>query len=155
EDPVEAHPMLGIEPPLRDAIMPLVRGRKDLANPIRNDLDRTDVRIGESFSTNTHEIRANDVMRAELDVNVVQDPPATGAPISIIVVEGSTDEVTKRPLPYRVSPPHGGQRDEIAFDDLDLRPLFRQSQEIFVRRQLARCFHLVGHVRTNSWLRPD
>lgn len=70
-----------------------------LANPVRHDLDRPRrPRARQTLATPAREIGADDLVLADRDVDLDEDPPSAWTPATVVIVEGATQKAPSRSL---------------------------------------------------------
>src|SRR5206468_9930940 len=105
----------GIDPQLASAVDTLGRGREDLTNPVGSDCEECRVRHGWQSSTPpTGQVGYRHVL-AEVELGLVQDPPASGA--SVLIVERGEDGAETR-RGDRVPRGRPRAQEELAVQDL-------------------------------------
>ena len=94
DDPVVRDPGARVEGKLLDEVRSSIARREDLADPVRSSADRPPRgTLGHTLAPPAREVRANQVVQRELDVDLGEDPPSTRAIRTAgTTVEGRTDE---------------------------------------------------------------
>ena len=134
DDPVKRNAVLGVEVALGDAVVGRVGRREDFADPIGAHVDRALIpRILKPLAAPSGDVGAHDVVGAQPNVHLEEDPPATGAAPVVIVFERAADEASKRPLNSGVSRQRGGEDVERAVRDFRSH-VVREAEEILVSR---------------------
>jgi hypothetical protein len=132
-----------------------VAGRNDLANPIRHDVNGTNVpRSREAVATPSRQVRPHDVVRRQSNVDLEEDHQPPGTARAVVVVERPANESPEFALHAGVSWQRGGRGDQHAADDLCL-DAFGQGAESIPSRQVLRGLHLARIARVEAHWQSD
>lgn len=135
DQPVVGDSPLGVQVPLEGSI---ARGRarlEDLTNPVRHHVDRPLLSgIEEALAPPAGEIRTDDVVRSELDVDLDEDPPSSRPAVAVIAIEWVPDEASERALCLGVLRERRRRGDDRAAQDLSLQ-LIRKFEQVVTGRK--------------------
>jgi hypothetical protein len=119
DEPIVGNAGASVQCRLLHAIPSLVGRRYHLTDPVGDNAHGSlSPRRRQPLSTPTHQIRSNDLVRSELDIDLTQDPPTARAATAIIIMEGPSDVSTERSLRQTVLGTWRGLFDQLAREDL-------------------------------------